>query len=206
MRRANKKTAYFGGVALAVLALLVGVQFAGFAMPLQAEKPVASSVCSLPVVSTVVLEYPLGSPKVTATLTSSSSDLPTVYTGEEDVASNSMDSIFVALNLSGTYNGKPIKSVLNGEFTSKGKVHKVHHTAKGEFAGGHHVLQVFQVYTIGSVSFFNKQPIVLAADITSQTPTGRTYTKQGAAAVSLYDKANPAKVIAKLYSLSNKVQ
>jgi hypothetical protein len=206
MKKANKKTAYWGRIALAVLALLVSVQFVSLAMPPQGGESVAASTCSLPVVSTVVLEYPLGSPQVTATLTSTPDDLPTVYTAKESLTTQSMDSIFVALNLSGTFNGQPIKSVLNGEFPSKGKVENVRHTSKGKFAGGHHVLQVFQVYTIGTVSFFNKQPIVLAADITSETPAGRTYTKHGAAAVSLYDKTNPTKVVAKLYSLSNKVQ
>lgn len=206
MKRANKKIVYFGSIALAVLAVLVSVQFVSFAMPPQKQAPAGATKCSLPVVSTVVLEYPLGSPRVTATLTSSPTNLPTVSTSPEDPTTHSMDSIFVALDLSGTYNGQPIKSVLNGAFPSKGKVENVRHSTRGEFAGGHHTLQVFQVYTIGTVSFFNKQPIVLAADITSQTPTGRTYTKQGAGAVSLYDKSNPAKVVAKLYSLSNQVQ
>jgi hypothetical protein len=205
MKRANKNFANVGRIALPLLAVLAIVQFVSFATPSQGAA-IAASKCSLPVVSTVVLEYPLGSPKVTATLTSSPADLPTVATEAEDVATQTMESIFVALNLSGTYNGQPIKSVLNGEFPSKGKVQNIHHTSKGAFAGGHHVLQVFQVYTVGTVSFFNKQPIVLAADIKSQSPTGRTYTKQGGAAVSLYDKANPGKVVAKLYAESNKVQ
>ena len=202
MKRANRKITYWGSIALAVLALLVGVQFTGFA----SDPPIAASVCSLPVVSTAVLEYPLGTPKATATLTSSANDVPTVYNGVENLATQSMESIFVALNLSGTFNGKPIKSVLNGDFPSRGKVQNVRHSSRGQFAGGRHTLQVFQVYTVGSVSFFNKQPVILTADISSPTPSGRTYTKQGAAVVSLYDKANPSKVIAKLYSLSNKVQ
>ena len=195
MKSKNKNLTRFTSRALAVLALVV-----------LSVAVLDGAVCSLPVVSTVELEYPLGTPKTTAVLTSSPSDLPTVYTGLEDAASQSMGSIFVALNLSGTFNGKPIKSVLNGDFPQQGKVQNVRHSSSGKFAGGHHILHVYQVYTVGSVSFFNKQPIVLAADIDSETPSGRTYTKQGGAVVSLYDKADPSKVIAKLYALSNKVQ
>ena len=208
----NGKALCLAGTALAVFGILVGLRYATFAMV--QDKATPSSVCSLPVVSTVVLEYPVGGPKVTATLSSDPADLPTVYTGKEEITTHTMDSVFVALNLSGTFSGKPIKSTLNGAFTSKGRVENVRHFKKGEapdaqvgeFAGGHHVLQVFQVYTIGTTSFFNKDPITLVADIGSTTPTGRTYTKQGANAISLYDKSNPSKVIAKLYSLENKVQ
>jgi hypothetical protein len=189
------------------------MRYTGVAMA-QAEKTTPSSVCSLPVVSTVVLEYPLGSPKVTATLKSNPKDVPAVYTGKEELATHTMESIFVALNLSGTFSGKPITSTLNGAFASKGKVENVRHFKKGEvpsarvgeFAGGRHVLEVFQVYTIGTASFFNKDAITLVADIKSTTPTGRTYSKQGANAISLYDRSDPSKVVAKLYSLDNAVQ
>jgi hypothetical protein len=206
VKRAIKKVVYFGAAALVILVVVATVHFVSFAMPPQGGKALQASKCSLPVVSTVVLEYPVGSPHVTATLRSAPGDIPTVNTEQENLTSHTMGSVFVSLNLSGTFNGQPIKSVLNGDFPSKGRVENVRHTGKGEFAGGHHILQVYQVYTIGSVSFFNKQPIVLAADINSQTPSGRTYTKQGAGPVSLYDKSDPTKVIAKLYSLSNQVQ
>lgn len=212
MIRANRSVLGLASTVLAFFALLAFGRYASFAM--QNEKATPASKCSLPVVSTVVLEYPIGSAKVTATLSSDNADLPTVQTGKEDLTTHTMDSIFVALNLKGTFSGKPITSTLNGGFTSKGKVENVRHFKKGEvpdarvgeFAGGHHVLKVYQVYTIEGTSFFNKDPITLVADINSTTPSGRTYSKQGANAISLYDKANPSKVVAKLYSLDNKVE
>jgi hypothetical protein len=171
---------------------------------------VPSSVCSLPVVSTVVLEYPLGSPHRTATLKSAADSVPTVYTGKLR-ADHTMDSIFVSLDLSGTYDNKPLTSKLNGEFKeSRGRVVKVTVRA-AKFAGGHHVLDAYQLYTFNAggqdaVEAFNKDAITLESDISSRSPNGRVYKMTNTDAVLLYDQKDPTKVVAKLYSLENQVE
>jgi hypothetical protein len=175
-----------------------------------AQAGIASSVCSLPVVSTVVLEYPIGSPHTTVILTSDPEALPTVYTGSLR-SDQTMDSIFVALDLSGTYDKKPLKAKLNGDFKeSKGQLVKIA-LKSGKFAGGHHVLDVYQLYTFNAggkdaVEVFNKDPITLEADIASNTPSGRVYKMTSASPALLYDHNDPTRVVAKLYSLENQVK
>jgi len=170
---------------------------------------IPSSVCSLPVVSTVTLEYPVGSTRTTTILKSDPEALPTVYTSKIK-PDDTFDSIFVALDLSGKYEDKPLTATLNGDIQSKGRVVKVVKRA-GEFAGGHHTMTAYQIYTFdagsaGAVEAFNKEPIVLEADIGSREPKGNVYKMVGPSPILLYDRKDPTRVVAKLYHVENQVQ
>ncbi len=170
--------------------------------------PIPASKCSLPVDSTIVLEYPLGSGQKNVTLNSDPNNVPTVETSKQK-SDQTMDTKFTKLNQSGTIDGQPIASNLSPNVPSKGSVTNVTQSTPGAMAHGHHTFNLFLEYTVNpgasnGVTFYNKQPIKVEADIDSTSPSGRTYTMTNGP-IDLFDKNNKSKTVARLISLENRV-
>jgi hypothetical protein len=192
-------------VALTALALSLGWVLPGFTQP--GFKPVPASRCTLPVDSTIVLEFPPQSQPQTIELKSDPTNLPTVDTDKETNA-HSMASKFVSLSQSGTFGPNTINSELDPIVPSTGKVDNVQQSGPGQFKKGHHTHNLFLQYTINKgkpneVVMKNKAPIKIEADMDSTAPTGAVYRMVNGP-ITLVDSSNrPA---AKLSSLENRVK
>jgi len=182
--------------ALIVLALVTFMIGQGHKIP--------ASKCSLPVDSTIVLEYPQGSAQTTVELKSDPNNVPTVNTNSQN-SDKTLDAKFTSLAQTGTINGQTITANLNPNVPSTGKVTSVQQSSSGDFAKGHHTFNLFLQYTVGGQTFENKTPIKVEADIDSTSPSGRTYLMTNGP-VQLYDSSNKSKVVATLYKLENRVQ
>src|SRR5437762_4305627 len=98
--------------ALTVLAVVALSSAQGHKIP--------ASKCSLPVDSTIVLEFPQGAAQTTVELKSDPNNLPTVNTNSQN-PDKTLDAKFTSLAQTGTINGQPITSSLNPNVPSTGK-------------------------------------------------------------------------------------
>lgn len=192
---------------LAAIALAAALAAALHTAAQPAFKAVGKSTCSLPVESTMTIEYPLGSAPQTIKMASSPSEVPTVETDAQDPASKKMRSTFVKLTLHGTLGGKPLVSRLNGRVKSFGEVSDVEQAGPGEFKRGKHGQNLNLIYTLDegqrdAVSFENKRPIRVEGTLDSLSPTGAVYRMVGGP-VDLVDPKN--KKVGTLHSLENRV-
>lgn len=182
----------------------------GCALALFAQfKPIPASHCALPVDSTVVIEYPMGSAPQTVTLTSDPNSIPEVDTSAQNPRDKTMTTKFLSLNQSGTIGGRPIHSRLAPNVPSTGTVSNVTQNSPGHLGKGHHTFNLRMEYTIDlgnnkQVVMYNKQPIRVEADIASTSPTGSVYRMTNSPA-QLYDRQRPSQVVARITSLENRV-